>query len=171
MRCEPRIDSLEFAGVQAAKPSPGLAAALHDTALEGIIICPSNPFLSIEPILAVPGVRAAIEARRRDTPVVGVSPIIGRSSVKGPLAKIFAERGQEVSSLQVARHYAGLVDAWLIDTGDAGQAAAIGALGMHTRVTPILMPDLYRQQEVARQVLALLQDMRNTRAPAPSGRN
>lgn len=116
-RCAPRVEGVSFAGVEGARPSPGAAAALGDPALRAIVICPSNPYLSIDPILSTPGMRAAIE--RASAPVVAISPIIGGKAVKGPTDKIMDELGVPRTSKAIAGHYHGLIDGLLIDHGDA----------------------------------------------------
>ena len=98
-RCEPEVTGFRFAGVEQAHPAPGVVEALHRADL--VVLCPSNPWVSLDPILAVPGVKEAIGTRR----VVGVSPIIGGQTVKGPAAKMFTELGIQASALAVAAHY------------------------------------------------------------------
>ena len=93
---------------------------LGSNGLESIIICPSNPFISIDPILAVPGMREALGAS--DAPVVAVSPIIGGKAIKGPTAKMMAELGMPTTSSAVAVHYGGLLDGFVLDEADADQA-------------------------------------------------
>ncbi len=116
-RCEPRFLSIRYDGADAATPSPALAHALSDPALQAIIICPSNPVLSIGPMLAIPGIRRALEKRR--VPVVAVSPFIGGAAVKGPAAKIMRELGLEATPSTVADFYGGLLDGLVIDRADA----------------------------------------------------
>ena len=106
LQCAPAVTAVTFTGAEAAKPSPGFAAAMADPALRAIVICPSNPLLSIDPILSIPGVRDWL--RRRRIPVVAVSPIVGGEAIKGPAAKIFRELGRDVSVQGVAVHYSGL---------------------------------------------------------------
>lgn len=116
-RCEPRFLSIRYGGADAAAPSPALADALSNPALQAIIICPSNPILSIGPILAIPGIRRALEARR--VPVVAVSPFIGGKAVKGPAAKIMNERGFEATPSALADYYVNFLDGLVIDRADA----------------------------------------------------
>lgn len=116
LRCAPAVKAIRFAGIQAARPAPGVVEALRDARCRAILIAPSNPFLSIDPILAVPAIRQALLETR--APVVAVSPIIGGEAVKGPTAKIMRELGLEVSANTVARHYGDLVDGMLIDARD-----------------------------------------------------
>jgi LPPG:FO 2-phospho-L-lactate transferase len=115
-RCQPAVRAFEFAGAATARPQPAALAALERHDLRAIIICPSNPFVSVEPILAVPGMRAAMQ--QSDAPVIAVTPIIGGQAIKGPAAKMLAELGLEVSGAAVARRYADLLDGFVIDHVD-----------------------------------------------------
>jgi LPPG:FO 2-phospho-L-lactate transferase len=117
LQCQPAVREFQFAGAETARAQPDALAALERRDLRAIIICPSNPFVSVEPILAVPGLRAAI--RRSHAPVVAVTPIIGGKAIKGPAAKMMTELGLEVSGAAVARHYADLIDGFVIDQSDA----------------------------------------------------
>jgi LPPG:FO 2-phospho-L-lactate transferase len=116
LHCEPKVEKIVFEGVKSAVPQPELMAALAAPDLRAIVICPSNPFISIEPILAVPGVRAAIANAK--APVVGVSPIVAGRALKGPTAKMFAELGAEPSAEAVFRRYQDLLDIFLIEEGE-----------------------------------------------------
>ena len=122
-RCEPMISAIEFAGAADARPQPELIAALADPALAAVILCPSNPFVSIEPILALRGVRAAL--RDCAAPVIAVSPIIGGRAVKGPTAKMMRELGLETSAAAIARRYRDLIDAYVVDHADAGSCTGL----------------------------------------------
>jgi LPPG:FO 2-phospho-L-lactate transferase len=115
-QCKPTVQAFTFAGAETARAQPDALAALGRPDLRAIIICPSNPFVSVDPILAVPGIRAAIE--ECDAPVIAVTPIIGGKAIKGPAAKMMAELGLEVSGAAVARRYAKLIDGFLIDRTD-----------------------------------------------------
>jgi LPPG:FO 2-phospho-L-lactate transferase len=116
-RCAPRLQAVRFDGAEAARPAPGVLEALADPDLAAILIAPSNPWLSVDPILAVPGLREALRAAA--APVVAVTPLPGGQAVKGPTAKIMAELGVELTAASIERHYAGVVDAWLLDDADA----------------------------------------------------
>ncbi|HWY96292.1 MAG TPA: 2-phospho-L-lactate transferase CofD family protein, partial [Steroidobacteraceae bacterium] len=116
-QCRPAVQGFTFAGAETARAQPDALAALERRDLRAIIICPSNPFVSVEPILAVPGIRAAIQQSR--APAVAVTPIIGGKAIKGPAAKMMAELGLEVSGAAVARRYAGIVDGFVVDRADA----------------------------------------------------
>lgn len=149
-RCEPAIVDVAFVGAADARPAPGVLDALH--AAETIIICPSNPVISIGPILAVPGIRDALVARRDR--VVGVSPLIGGKPVKGPADKLMGPLGIEVSSVGVAAEYRELCAALVIDTADAADADRIAALGVRPVVTDTLMRDPQVAAALARTTLA-----------------
>jgi LPPG:FO 2-phospho-L-lactate transferase len=116
-QCRPAVREFTFAGAETARAQPDALAALERRDLRAIIICPSNPFVSVEPILAVPGIRAGIQQSR--APVVAVTPIIGGKAIKGPAAKMMAELGLDVSGPAVARRYAGLIDAFVLDHADS----------------------------------------------------
>ena len=124
-RCEPPVREVAFAGIDAAKPQSDFVAALRDPGLRAVLLCPSNPFISIEPILDLPGVRDAIAAS--PVPVIAVSPIIGGRAVKGPTAKIMRELGLPTTAAAVSRRYRGLLDAVIVDEVDARDSADHGA--------------------------------------------
>jgi LPPG:FO 2-phospho-L-lactate transferase len=153
-RCEPRVTGFRFSGVESASPAPGVLDALREAEL--VVICPSNPWVSIDPILAIPGLR---EFLKEGPPVVAVSPIIGGKAVKGPAAKMYAELGIEPSAVAVAGHYkskgsGGLLSGFVFDTLDEDQGDTIARLGVQSLVTATLMitpPDRLR---LAREVLA-----------------
>lgn len=141
---------LHFAGADAARPAPGVLDAL---AAELVVLAPSNPFLSIEPLLAVRGLRAALVAApgRR----VAVSPIVGGQAIKGPAAQILESLGHEVSALGVARIYADLVDVMVIDERDAHLADAVADLGLSVHVADTVMGGPPGRERLARELLAL----------------
>ena len=145
-RCAPVLRSVRFAGASAARPSARALAALADPSLEAIIIAPSNPWLSIDPILAVPGMREAIVAAR--APVVAVTPLPGGRAVKGPTAKIMSELNLALSVESIAAHYEGLIDALLIDAADPAIVLS------HARCDTVMHDDADRIR-VARATLAL----------------
>ena len=144
-RTAPHVTGFAFEGAETARPAPGALDALRDA--DRIVICPSNPYISIDPILAVRGYREAV----RDA--VCVSPIVGGRAVKGPAAKMMSELGLEPSSLAVARHYRGLVRALVIDEADAHEAPAIEAEGVRAVVAPTLMAGPEDAERLARVVL------------------
>ena len=148
-RCAPRVLELIYDGAAGARAHADVLAALGDPRLRAVVICPSNPFLSIEPILAVPDLREAIA--RAVAPVVAVSPIVGGRAVKGPTAKMMSELGLEVSAAAVARRYRDLLGAYVLDGTDADAAAK---LGIPVTVTHTLMTTLADRENLARDVLA-----------------
>jgi LPPG:FO 2-phospho-L-lactate transferase len=150
-RCEPCIKGIRYDGAAGAAPSRAFEAALAHSDLEAIVICPSNPYLSIGPILAIPRVRTWFS--QREVPVVAVSPIIGGAAVKGPAAKNMAELGAQVSVLGLSDHYGPQVDAWVIDHADAGQQRALEQRGKRTLVTATLMTSDAQRGELARATL------------------
>jgi LPPG:FO 2-phospho-L-lactate transferase len=147
-RCEPVISAIEFAGAADARPQPELLAALTDPALAAVIICPSNPFISIEPILALRGVRQAL--RDCAAPVIAVSPIINGRAVKGPTAKMMRELGIETSAAAVAHRYDELIDAYVVDHGDAASCAG---LDCRVAAAKALMETLADRDDLARATM------------------
>lgn len=150
-----RVTGIRFAGIEAATLPGGVAAALD--AAEAIIFCPSNPFVSLGPILAVPGFRARLAAA--PGPRVAVSPIIGGRALKGPADQMLAGLGHDVSTLGVARLYADLLDGLVIDEEDAALAPAIEALGLRTLVTRTIMGDDTDRQRLAAETLAFARSL------------
>lgn len=152
LRTEVEVRGIAFAGAGQARPAPGVIEAI--TGAEAVILAPSNPLVSIGPILAVPGIRDALansKARR-----AAISPIIAGQVVKGPAAKMMTTLGHEVSALGVARIYAGFIDLMVIDSQDHALAPAVEALGMRCLVTDTMMTSAERKAELARDVLAAL---------------
>ena len=136
-RCAPPVRAVRFDGIDAARPNPRLLAALSDPGLAAVVLAPSNPFVSLDPILSLPGVRDALQ--RCAAPVVGVSPIVGGRALKGPAAKMMRELGLDPSPLTVVRRYADVLDGFAIDETDADLAAAVAETGVRGLVTPIVM--------------------------------
>jgi LPPG:FO 2-phospho-L-lactate transferase len=159
LRCAPRVERLEFAGAAKATLSSAFAAALSAPDLQAIVVCPSNPFLSIQPILSIAGVREALERRR--VPMIAVSPIIGGQAVKGPAAKIMEELGMMVSSAGIAGFYGTLLDGLMIDTVDAHLKNEIA--GPAIDVTDTMMRDADDRRRLAREALAFAERLRATR--------
>jgi LPPG:FO 2-phospho-L-lactate transferase len=150
-RCEPRIKGFRFAGIESARPAPGVEEALRRA--DAIILCPSNPWVSIDPILRIlppllpgegPGVRVA------------VSPILGGKTVKGPAAKMFRELGIEPSAVAVAEHYRGLLTAFVLDNVDADSAPLLQESGLSVLVTDSLMNTPADRRRLAQDVLNFL---------------
>ena len=151
-QCRPVARAIRFAGTPGAAPSPGLAAALARDDLAAVILCPSNPYLSVDPILAVDGVRAALAGL--SVPVVAVSPLVGGKAIKGPLAKLLGELGKPCDNGTIARHYAGLVGHLIIDEGDAIDAEGLRKLGVSVTFTGTVMCDAADRMRLARVALS-----------------
>jgi LPPG:FO 2-phospho-L-lactate transferase len=149
-RCEPPVTAVRFDGADSARPAPGVLEALRDA--ETVVICPSNPVISIGPILAVPGVRDALRARRHR--VVAVSPIVGGAPVKGPADRLMAPLGIEVSCAGVARAYRDLCATLVIDAVDADRAPDVEAAGVHAVVADTMMRSPEIAAALAEQTLA-----------------
>lgn len=153
-RCEPVVTGFRFAGADCATPHPEFMAQLDDDQLDAVIICPSNPFVSVDPVLALPGVRTALAAC--SAPVLAVSPIVGGTALKGPAAKMLAELGRDVSATAVAEHYLGLVDTFVLDRRDATLASEIETLGMAVHCTSTVMNSLADREQLAADLLDLV---------------
>jgi LPPG:FO 2-phospho-L-lactate transferase len=152
-RQEPAVHEVRFRGIDAAEVTPEIVDALG--AADVIAIAPSNPIVSVAPILAVPGVMdALIDARARGVPIAAVSGIVGGKALKGPADRMLASLGHEASAVGVARGYAGLVDVFLIDTVDATLAPAVEELGMRAVVTDTVMTDDAGRARLAGELLA-----------------
>jgi LPPG:FO 2-phospho-L-lactate transferase len=145
--CEPKVRGFRFQGIETALPAPGVVEAIQQA--EAIVFCPSNPWVSLDPILAVAGLRFQIESKK----VVAVSPIIGGQTVKGPAAKMFAELGIQPSALAVAEHYHDLLSGFVMDNIDAEMENDVKNLNLRTLVTQTLMSSLTVRQHLAQDVL------------------
>jgi LPPG:FO 2-phospho-L-lactate transferase len=156
-RCEPMVMDLSFVGAEAARVPDAIADALAEA--EAIIFCPSNPYLSIDPILSVPRMRYLIE--HATAPKLAVSPIVGGAAIKGPAAKMMRELGQLISPLTVVDHFAGLLDAFVMDQADAALADAVG---MPCLVADTLMTDLTAKRRLAEETLAFAASFLRARA-------
>lgn len=150
-KCEPEVIALDFQGAAAADAAPSVTRALKDPHLAGIILCPSNPFVSIAPILATGGIGARLRAA--SCPRIAVSPLIAGNAVKGPAADMARSLGMEPSALGIARHYAGLIDGLVIDRQDEGLARQIEALGLRVEVAQTLMDTEADKVELARRCI------------------
>jgi LPPG:FO 2-phospho-L-lactate transferase len=150
-KSEPKVSALRYEGASGARPSAALLEAFNAANLEAIVICPSNPFLSIHPMLAIPGVADAI--RRRRVPCVAVSPIVGGAAVKGPTAKIMRELDMEPSAFSVADLYRGFLDGFVIDDVDRETADRIEALGLQVLTAPIVVRNKLEQEQLAATVV------------------
>jgi len=146
-RAEPAVRGFHFRGVERAEPAPGVLQAIDQAGL--VILCPSNPWVSLDPILAIRGIRQALRGKS----VIGISPILGSKTVKGPAAKMYSEMGIEPSAFAVAQHYMDILRGFMIDTQDAGLTPQIEALGIEVCQTDILMADRADRQRLAGEVL------------------
>ena len=150
---EPEVRDIRFAGIEDATSTPEVDAALE--AAEAIVIAPSNPFVSVRPILSVAGIEAGLQtARSRGAPVVAVSGIVGGVALKGPADRMLVSLGHEASALGVARQYTGIADVFVLDRLDEALAAPIGELGLRTVVTDTIMAGDAGRSRLAAEVLA-----------------
>jgi len=149
LRASPVVREIAYAGASEARANPDFLAALAGDDLELVVICPSNPFLSIDPILSLPRVRDALRACR--APVVAVSPIIGGKAVKGPTAKIMAELGLPIGAAAVARRYEDILDLFIADESDGSE---VEDLGIPVRLARTLMSTIEDREALAMVVLA-----------------
>lgn len=164
-RCRPKVRSLWFEGACLTRVSASVRRVICD-ATRAIIICPSNPYLSIEPILSIPGLRAALH--RATAPVLAVSPIIGGQAVKGPTAKIMSELGTPVTNASIADHYRGLIDGLIIDEVDRDDADAID---VPVYATHTLMQDLTDRTRLALEALAFAETLAMSRGEGVASRH
>ena len=142
-RCEPRVKGFRFDGVEAAEPAPGVKEALDST--DVVILCPSNPWVSIDPILRV--------IKQLEKPVIAISPIIGGEAVKGPAAKMYQELGIKPSALAVAKHYRTILKGFVLDNIDKKYAEQVEAMRIKARVTDTLMKNAEDRARLAQDVL------------------
>jgi LPPG:FO 2-phospho-L-lactate transferase len=148
-QCYPRVTGFRFDGVERAHPAPGVVDALQKADI--VVICPSNPWVSIGPILEIPGLRLLLEEMH--SPVIAVSPIIGGQAVKGPAAKMYEELGIQPSAITVARQYGALLDGFVLDNVDADQAQQVREMGIEPWVTITLMKTRQDRHRLAAEVL------------------
>jgi len=152
-KCQPRVSGFNFMNIERSEPAPGVLHALQESDL--VVICPSNPWVSIAPILAVPTLKSALSS----CPIVGVSPIIGGKAVKGPAAKMYRELGIQPSALAVAQHYQNLITGFVFDEVDAAQDDDIRKLDIQTLVTDTLMKTSSDRRRLAQDVLQFYEGM------------
>ena len=151
-RTEPTIKSIRFENIELARPAPGVLEAILEA--EVVIVCPSNPLISIGPIVAVPGIcQALVETTAK---VVAISPVVGGASLKGPTDRMLRDLGMEVTALQVARLYRDFVDLFLLDEIDEGEKGAVEALGIATRTAQTVMKTEDDKERLARSLLEWL---------------
>lgn len=151
-QCLPKVSGFQFAGVTDAKPNPRLMDAFNDPRLEAVIFCPSNPFISIDPILAIPGLRE--DLRARSAPTIAVSPIIGNRALKGPAAKMLRELGFDTSAAAIADHYGDLLQGFVIDSQDIDLANKLETKSRRVHATNTVMKSLEDRVALARETFA-----------------
>ncbi len=150
-QCSPRVKGFRFQGIKDSKPAPGVIDAIHQA--DAVIFCPSNPWVSINPILDIPGVRKAIALKM----VAAVSPIIGGKTLKGPAAKMYAEMGWQASAISVARHYGDLLGGFIFDDQDSSLLDEVKQSGIIPYVTNTIMLTQQDRRRLAGEVLTFLQ--------------
>ena len=158
LKAEPVVRRLEFAGADTAKPGPDVLDALADPALDAIVIAPSNPYLSIDPILAVPGLRTAL--RSASAPVIAITPIVAGRALKGPTAKIMAELGLDVSATTIAGHYREIADGFILDVSDQSLAGPITNTGIELHTCNTVMRTTDDKIRLARETLDFAAELR-----------
>jgi len=156
-QCTPEVTGFSFRGLADARINPQLVQCLEDQPA-AIIIAPSNPYVSIDPILKLPTLVPKLQ--HRQTPIVAVSPIVGGNAIKGPAAKMMLELGLDVSALAVAEHYKGVIHGLVIDQQDQQYTSAIEALGIEVRVAPTIMHDLNSRIDLAQICLDFSQQLK-----------
>jgi LPPG:FO 2-phospho-L-lactate transferase len=161
LRCAPAVRAIRFDGADSANVSPDVAAAFRQPHVAAIVICPSNPYLSVDPLLAVPGMREQL--RRAEAPIVAVSPIIGGTAIKGPTTKIMAELSIAATNASIARHYEGIIDGLIVDRIDAADAASLPVAAL---ATATLMNRLQDRVGLARDVLDFAQRLASSKQRA-----
>jgi LPPG:FO 2-phospho-L-lactate transferase len=157
-QCEPAVSGIHFKGSECARPSPEFENLLHGDELAAVVICPSNPFLSIDPMLSIPGVRDALV--NCTAPVIAVSPLVRGRSMKGPTAKIMGELGVPVAASAVAKHYEGLIDGFVLDSSDTDAADSLADSGLKLAMTNTVMQTLDDRISLARNVLEFAHSLR-----------
>jgi LPPG:FO 2-phospho-L-lactate transferase len=150
-RCEPHVRGFAFSGQASASPGPGVLDAIDEAAC--VVLCPSNPWVSIDPILAVSGVVPLL----KEKPVVAVSPIIGGKAVKGPAAKMYQELGIQPSARAVAKHFLNILNGFVFDQADRDQESVIEALGVQTLVTDTYMRSLDDRDRLAGEIILFIE--------------
>ena len=149
-RQEPDVAEVRFAGIADAKPAPGVIEAIRDA--DRVVVCPSNPVLSVAPILSLPGVRDAL---REHPNVIAVSPIVGGRALKGPADKLLPATGADSSATGVARLYADFCETFVLDRRDEDEVSAIEALGVRAVALDTIMSDVERSAHLAAEIVQL----------------
>lgn len=153
-RCEPKVKGFRFEGIEEAKPAPAAREAIQSA--DAVVICPSNPWVSVDPILKVISLTPALSQWEREMPVAAVSPIIGGETVKGPAAKMYRELGIEPSALAAANHYRGVATHFVMDTVDSQLIESVRGLNMQVFVTNTLMKSHVDRKRLASEVLQFI---------------
>jgi len=154
-QCRPVVSGFYFKNAENAKPSAGFLRALDDTELSAVVICPSNPFVSIDPILSLPGIQDKLKNVK--APVIAVSPIIGGNAIKGPTAKMMDELGIPKTSQAIAEHYRDILDMLIVDDSDASEIPAVEKIGLRCISTQTLMKTDNDKEKLARFILETIQ--------------
>ncbi len=149
--CRPRVQAIEFDGAGQARAHPDFAALLDSSELDAVILCPSNPFLSIDPLLSLEDVRSSLQSV--NAPVIAVSPIVGGKALKGPAAKIMQELDMPANNLSIAAYYRDFLHGLVIDAGDEHEARAIGELGIRVKAANTVMRSVQDRVDLAETCL------------------
>ncbi|MGQ0510991.1 MAG: 2-phospho-L-lactate transferase CofD family protein [Betaproteobacteria bacterium] len=157
--CEPAVHGFQYAGADVAQLTPEIANVLDSPELEAVVITPANPYHTIAPILAIPGMRELL--RQRGAPVIAVSPIVGGRALRGTAGKMMAELGHDASALRASMEYLRLADGFVLDTEDAAQADAVRANGMEVLVTQTIMRSAEDRVALAQAVLGFARAIRD----------
>jgi LPPG:FO 2-phospho-L-lactate transferase len=148
-RAQPKVSGIRFENIESSQPAPGVAETILEA--DAIIICPSNPLISIGPILAVPGIRELL--KQTEATIAAISPVVGGASLKGPTDKMLADLGMRVSAAQVARLYSDIADIFILDVQDEAAKPEIESLGLKVCVTNTVMSGLEEKTKLAAATL------------------
>lgn len=157
-QCAPEVSGFQYEGADSARVNPEILEALSAPSLTAVIICPSNPYISIDPMLAMPELKQAL--KRCPAPIVAVSPIVGGQALKGPTAKMMQELGTEASAETVARHFADFIDGFVLDPADANLESAVRAAGINCHTTPSVMQSLDDRVHLAQETFEFAASLR-----------
>ncbi len=159
-QCKPVVESFEYRGAAAARVNPDIFEWLESAKLAGIVLCPSSPFISIDPILSLPCLREALLDSA--VPVIAISPIVGGESLKGPLKKMLREMSVPTSASWIAEHYRDFVDGFVLDSADESLASEVEAMGVATTTTNIVMNTLDDRVRLAKTSLEFVASLRES---------
>ena len=162
LACEPRARGMEYAGADQARISDEVLDALHSADLEAVVICPSNPYHVIRPILEISGMRELL--RKRGAPVIAVTPIVGGKALRGSSGKMMRDLGKEPSPRTVAADYLRLIDGFVLDREDVHLVESVRSLGMQVLAAPTVMRTVDDRVTLARAVLGFAASVREIRA-------